>query len=294
MSTVTKLKGLFNNPNLPVLTEEGLLPFYLGKYVQALKAVNFFLSDAQKEAIATFTEKLTEIGAADYVKAFYPFIGSRSNTAAAGVPLIAGDVVEFPSYFSHFAYDQDDNIIGLTRRIVGRGLTLGAFAGISCGVYGASYNKNAHQTPPVFDTFFHSSYGGYRIQSSAALPDERFIIAYRNAETDTVTTASFLSTGLTEAGNVYSIHGLSRTGLFNRAHKINDNPVSYDTGMSTDYIYGASTDDLSTPLVAGADDYVAVKNVTSLFAFNAIIPKSMLPEIINTWKELMQALGKEE
>lgn len=89
MITVTRLKASVNNPDLPVLLDDGtVVNFYVGNYIAKMRSNEYNLSDAQIAALNAFVESGIASGWAQYVKYFLPCVGSLSTPITGAIPLI--------------------------------------------------------------------------------------------------------------------------------------------------------------------------------------------------------------
>lgn len=114
MSTITKIKGVIDNPNLPVITPEGLVNPIYGKFVNSLSEQDYTLTPAQSEAVKAFTNVIADNELAEYIQTIFPFIGSQSNPNGAKVPLFGDALFDFPSNFDGFSYE-NGVINGITK-----------------------------------------------------------------------------------------------------------------------------------------------------------------------------------
>lgn len=111
MSTVTKIKGVFQNSNLPVLTDLGLKDYYVGKFYNRCKEAGTTLTSGQITALESFIESLRDNGIIDNVAAMYPFFGTSSNKATVQIPLIGDTPVVYPSTYTGYTII-NNNVIG--------------------------------------------------------------------------------------------------------------------------------------------------------------------------------------
>lgn len=89
MITVTRLKTSVNNPDLPVLLDDGTVAnFYVGNYIATMRSNEYVLSDAQIAALNAFVNSGISSGWIQYVKYFLPCLGSLTNPITGAVPLI--------------------------------------------------------------------------------------------------------------------------------------------------------------------------------------------------------------
>lgn len=82
MGTLIKIKAKIVNPELPVITEQGILPYYTGVYVNKLAEKGVTLTQTEINAVTAFINSLIEANVIDKIGTFYPYIGNPN------VPLI--------------------------------------------------------------------------------------------------------------------------------------------------------------------------------------------------------------
>ena len=82
MGTLIKIKAEVVNPELPVITEQGILPYYTGVYVNKLAEKGVTLTQTEINAVTAFINSLIEADVIDKIGTFYPYIGNPN------VPLI--------------------------------------------------------------------------------------------------------------------------------------------------------------------------------------------------------------
>lgn len=88
MGTLIKMKLEVNNPELPVLTEQGILPYYTGVYVNKLAEKGIALTQTEINAVTAFINSLIEADLIDKIGTFYPFMGD------VNVPLLGNRELE--------------------------------------------------------------------------------------------------------------------------------------------------------------------------------------------------------
>lgn len=89
MTTLIRMKAEVVNPELPVLTEQGFLPYYTGVYVNRLADKGVTLTQTEINAVTAFVNTLLENGLLGCIGSFYPFMGNPN------VPLIGNKELEF-------------------------------------------------------------------------------------------------------------------------------------------------------------------------------------------------------
>lgn len=89
MGTLIKLKMEVRNPELPVMTEQGILPYYAGLYVNKLADMGVILTQTEVNALSEFVNALNDAGVLDKIDTFYPFMGN------VNVPLVGSTELTF-------------------------------------------------------------------------------------------------------------------------------------------------------------------------------------------------------
>lgn len=118
MSTLTKFNGLIDNPNLPILTTQGLIDQQIGGFLFRLEEQGYTITQQEINAITTFINTIRnhpDYGdMSSYVRAVYPFIGDRNNPSAAKVGIYSDTLFNFSDSFDSFAFDANNKIQGIT------------------------------------------------------------------------------------------------------------------------------------------------------------------------------------
>lgn len=89
MGTLIKMKAEVVNPELPVVTEHGILPYYAGIYVNKLADMGITFTQAEANALAAFINTINDAGVLNKIDSFYPFMGN------VNVPLIGSTELTF-------------------------------------------------------------------------------------------------------------------------------------------------------------------------------------------------------
>lgn len=89
MGTLIRMKAEVNNPELPVVTEQGILPYYEGLYVNKLADMGVTLTQTEVNALSAFISELNDAGVLDKIDTFYPFMGN------VNVPLVGSTELTF-------------------------------------------------------------------------------------------------------------------------------------------------------------------------------------------------------
>lgn len=124
MSTIIKLKAEIDNPNLPVLMENGEIGnYYVGRWFNKCVELGYTPTETELNAIKAFIQNGVSNDWLDFIKYYLPFIGSKDNYMAGAVPLIDKvgnyEMAEYEGGFGSytlekaFAYDANDKIVSL-------------------------------------------------------------------------------------------------------------------------------------------------------------------------------------
>lgn len=89
MGTIIRMKAEVVNPELLVVTEQGILPYYAGTYINKLAEKGVTLTQTEINAVTAFINSLIESNVIDKIGTFYPFMGD------VNVPLIGSKELEF-------------------------------------------------------------------------------------------------------------------------------------------------------------------------------------------------------
>ena len=123
MATVTRLKAVVNNKNLPILTPDGeLTNYYVGMYLNKIEETGYNLSVSEKTAISAFIDSAIQNGYIDYIQYMLPFIGDSAHSKAGIIPLIDNiDNYEMSEYTGEENYDTNffeyDSITGKIKSV---------------------------------------------------------------------------------------------------------------------------------------------------------------------------------
>lgn len=303
MSTITRINGMIDNTSLPIITETGLVPYWLGYYINALADKGYTLTQTQHDAVDAFINTLTQDDIIDAVKLFYPFIGTNANTDAAKVPLIGYKEFNFGSSFEDLQYNVSDEIVGITRTPAISSLKTSDFCNSDCFVMGMSYHKKDTSTSPSsteIDRVINTNNG---IQFRAVVVSSngsRGIALYTNMKNTEGTVGkntfqtNIVPENFNDAGNCYEIIGLNshdNAPYYCRAIKNNNGTLAYAAGSTPNTYYPPSQEDADLSL--SADSYTNINVVTGIVVFNRVLQSSEVSDFINAHKTLNIALGKE-
>lgn len=118
MSTLTKFNGLIDNPNLPILTSQGLIDQQIGGFLFRLEEQGYTITQQEINAVTNFINTIRnhpDYGdMTSYVRAVYPFIGDSNNLSAAKVAIYSDTLFNFQDAFDSFAFDENNKIQGIT------------------------------------------------------------------------------------------------------------------------------------------------------------------------------------
>lgn len=170
MGTLIKIKAEVANPELPVITEQGILPYYTGVYVNKLAEKGVTLTQTEINAVTAFINSLIEADVIDKIGTFYPYIGNPN------VPLIGS---------KEYAYDDvtssNENLDfvggklrGYKKLLSTSGVKLGDLAATDFGVMfgGSMITKVPSNNVPVINALAYFS----NKQETSAYVQLRFAI----------------------------------------------------------------------------------------------------------------------
>ena len=303
MSTITRIKGMIDNTSLPIITETGLVQYWFGYYINALADKGYTLTQTQHDAVDAFINTLTQDDIIDAVKLFYPFIGTKANTAAAKVPLIGYKEFNFGSSFDGFQYNVSDEIVGITKTPAITSLKTSDFCNSECFVMGVSYHKKDTSASPsstAIDRVINTN-NGIQFRAVVASPNgSRGIALYTNMKNTEGTIGknifqtNIVPENFNDAGNCYEILGLNshdNAPYYCRAIKNNNGALAYAAGSTPNRYSPPSQEDADLSLSASL--YTNINVVTGIVVFNRVLQSSEISSFINAHKTLNIALGKE-
>jgi hypothetical protein len=118
MSTLTRFNGMIDNPNLPILTSQGLIDQQIGDFLFRLEEQGYTITQQETNAVTNFINTIRnhpDYGdMTSYVRAVYPFIGDSNNLSAAKVAIYSDTLFNFQDAFDSFAFDENNKIQGIT------------------------------------------------------------------------------------------------------------------------------------------------------------------------------------
>lgn len=283
MSTVTKIKGTFNNPNLPILTAEGLVNYYYGLYINNLAECEFELSTSQKAAVKTFVDYLAGNELIGCIQLMFPFIGSSTNVLAANVPVIGNVKLGFASNFDKIALNGTD-IVGVTQIPAMSTITLEDAQPVR-NLYGAaiSINKKANVTEMYKIISFNNKYQ-IRIYGNKIA----FYGYFSDSESYMVNALNSSLSNISDAGSVYYL-GIYQNGEYVR-YAEKDGEVS-QAEATTPVRPAIQVADVESPVTV-ADNFSASSILTSLTFFNTLLSKEQATLYMQGLKTFMTALGR--
>ena len=299
MSTVTKIKGVIDNYSLPVITPEGLLPYWQGVFVNKLAEKNYTLSTRQKNAVSTFLSEIAEDDVINAVRYLWPFIGNNATPDAAKVPLIGNKDFDFGDSFTDISYNVNNEIIGLTDIPAIASLNTMDFCNDKC------INIASSQiVKPLSSMASPNGKGCYPVVLESAAMQFRAIQynsdvynlgVYTRA---TAFTTTALPENMDDGGNYYAMFGFndhSTTPYYNRYAKINNGAAKRASASDTTRTYTPPTsEDAEKTLTSPNDAQKAFLNtLTGLVVFNRILSVGEMDIFMNAWKKMNIALGKE-
>jgi hypothetical protein len=296
MSTITRIKGTIDNNNLPILTSEGLVPYWYGNFCNLMEDAGYTLSTNQKNAVKAFVESLSEADIIGKVISMFPFVGNTETPNAAKVPIIGETMFEFADGFDGFLLS-DTEIQGINK-IPGGALVFSDISTEHCFNIGLSFIKEDTadlSTNQLFLRFYKKIDNvdtfNYYVQYSS---DNRLRIVY----TPSGSAIGFQNkiAQMSDEGNVYMLGGLgdeTSEKIYNRYAQINSSWYDAAAADDTTRRYQYDTNFASATLATNNINTNVFRGITSLTFFNDILTKQEAVVYMQSLKTLMQALGKE-
>jgi hypothetical protein len=295
MSTVTKIKGEIVNPNFPVLTDRGLKSFYLGKYINALSELGFTLSETQESAVDSFLNTLMNNDVLQFVKCFYPFIGTTTNPSAAKVPIIGEKTMDFPDNFNGFIFDGND-IKGYSKLPIISTFKVSDVAERNnlLGV-AITINKNSSESSSTFiDRLMSFDSTALQVRYQKQSGSEGRLCTYQMLDggRKDALFANTPSTFNTDAAGTYiaaSIYGYNPS-YYNRWVKMVGGSVNQASGTSLHYPNLSSSDMQQSMIETTAFNYV--NYVSTFMAFKGNPNNIQISVIMDALESFITATGK--
>lgn len=305
MTTVTKFKGVIDNSSLPILTPEGLLPYWEGRFVNRLSELDYTLSTTQRNAVKTFLVEISEDEVVNTIRAFWPFIGSSDNIAAAKVPLIGEKNYDFGDSFTSISYNVNQEIIGLTDIPAIPSLNVMDFcdnhqiniaaSSIIKPLSSISSPDGKSLIPVRFQNdvtqfracqYFNSTFSFGIYARIAGTENLNYINSFASPE------------NIADGGNLYIMFGVndkSTRPYYNRYSRLNDSPAKRTSSIDILRLYAPPLpEDAKKTLVSVSSAQTAFLTAfTGLVVFNRILSVSEMDIFMNAWKKMNIALGKE-
>lgn len=299
MSTVTKIKGVITNYDLPVLTEQGLIPYWEGHFVNGLSNQGYTMTPSQEAAIRTFFVSLENTNILEYVRSFWPFLGNSANVNAAKVPLIGTKLFDFNSDFIDFQFNDNNEIVGLTTCPEVSSLNVMDFCDEHCVSLAASYiKKDTHERRQGISRVLNVG-DTIQIRPFQVVETTKCFAIYSNQTTGKGTFPSnHFPDNFDDAGNAYfamSLNDHAVSPYYNRYYKVNDGTEKVGAGTDENRIYAApiSADRIKTVYALSQNGFLEAETLTGLVVFNKVLVKDDLVKFMNALKALNIALGKE-
>ena len=301
MSTVTKIKGTFDNDKLPVLTSEGLKNYYYGKYINGLAGQGYTLTVSQKTAVENFINFLTENNLIKYIQTIFPFIGNSANPKGAKVPMIGDKLLDFADNYDGLVYDSTD-IIGINKNPKVDTLKLGDVQPDK-NLVGAAFSLNKKSTSGATDyndrfMLFSDSAYNLRLQSGnpvSAHVTDKFCMYYRLASSGNSGT-SVINDGYTDAqreaaGSWYGMNIFKNPAGYCRVFDIGGVVKGADSTTYSTYAPALTDADLQSTLIANTT-FTNINALTSITFFKDIMTYDEGVAYISALKTFITALGR--
>jgi hypothetical protein len=130
MGTLIKIKAEIVNPELPVITEQGILPYYTGIYVNKLAEKGVTLTQTEINAVTAFINSLIEADVIDKIGTFYPYIGNPNVPLIGSKEYVYDDVTPNNKNLDFV----DGKLRGYKKLLSTNGIKLGDLAATDFGV----------------------------------------------------------------------------------------------------------------------------------------------------------------
>lgn len=297
MSTITRIKGAIENPSFPVLTPNGLKPYYLGIYENRLNEKGFTLSPSQEDAIIEFLEDISQDEVINHVRSFWPFVGNSSNKNAAKVPLIGSKEFDFDDSFADFVYSGSD-IVGISSTPATSLVGLDFFDEHKMCM-GASFLKaatlNAY-SQQVIERIVNVGGCQYRPMQIGTQYRQSLYLRRSSGGSSPIysTFDSSATIDMTASGHVYEILGLNDHSVkpwYCRYNRNAGGEKARASGSDTTYMYHLSdSDHINNPFTTCSYSYINA--VTGLFVFDKILTTSEMDVFIDALVKMNTALGR--
>lgn len=291
MTTITRIKGVIDNPELPVIIAGGLENFYYGKFVNGLDKQGYYMTTAQQNAVKDFINYLQDNELIEYIQTIFPLIGNSTNVNAAKVPIIGDKLLDFPVDFSGFTFDSSNNIVGIDSMPAINSVKMSDVQP-NDALFGAAVSLNKDATPSFdfyarifdFDGSYHLRYQKYNNK-------EYFAIYGRGDGTLQLCITTNDQLDKTAAGSAYAMAIYeSPDGQYVRYMNFNEATASL-SGSSSSRKPTPTSADLAKTITASS----AVSPVTawtSFTFFNKMMTKSQSVLYMQGLKTFIEALGK--
>jgi hypothetical protein len=297
MSTITRIKGVVDNPDLKILTNEGLVDQTYGKYVNMLADQGYTLDATEKTAVQSFIDTLKANNVDRYIKTCFPFLGNQTNAKAARVPLFGEALFDFADSFDGFSFDGDGRLVGLTRTPA-CSLKLSDIAQSKTRI-GCAYSINKPLTAGSFsiNDILSLKKGNSTISEVRYQNGHIAMYFVREAGTDDVAIANegFTSAQAKQAGTFYYmlyLNNESNNGAYRRwaISPSSDSPKTASSTQDNTKVDFAEADMDATVVET---TYTDISALTGLVFFTYMPYLSELNIIMEAWKQLMLSLGKD-
>lgn len=320
MISVIKLKAQVDNRDLPVLTNDGdITNYYVGQYKNKLLELGYTLTTRQMEAVEAFIEDGINKGWINHIKYFLPFIGNNTIPLAGAVPLIDEiDNYQMSSYTMNedlskiFLYDNAGNIISMGGATVtpndqvlktpiklsdmNKGVNLSvSFAPFVRDNTDLSYFACMLKDGKVIRAVrMNSTSSRFEIATRQNINDSNPVLINVFAPFGEQMDQLFLNR---EAFNLNINYYQDETGNVNYMRYVisaNKTINNYDTGLSTSFVIGDTTDANTGTFNAnfGQNNYTNLIPIRTWAVFNPNIPRTALTDFNSAVFNLNIALGR--
>jgi hypothetical protein len=283
MSTITRIKGNIDNVSFPILTEDGLKSYFLGKFENGLSQYGYYLNASQESAIETFVNGCQEIGVVDSISAMFPFVGNSTCKNAAKVPIFGDIMFDFADSFSDLDYLANNNIKGITRT-PSTSIKVSDVYKSNCVGTAVSFSKINSTNITYNDKLVE-----FTIDVHTRFNNRIGIYCRDNAGLNPHVAADDLSNKAT-SGTIHAMM-ICEGNKYVFAIEKGGSSESKSGTFSTTTI-GLNETDMNLSMTR-VDAWDVVETLTSLTFFDKIVTKEVASAYIALVKQLMSALGRE-
>lgn len=302
MGTLIKIKAEVVNPELPVITEQGILPYYTGVYVNKLAEKGVTLTQTEINAVTAFINSLIEADVIDKIGTFYPYIGNPNVPLIGSKEYVYDDVTPSNENLNFVS----GKLRGYKKLLSTNGVKLGDLAATDFGVMfgGSMITKVPSNDVSVINALAYFSnkqetpaYVQLRFAIDSSTKDFRFAINARD-ESQVILNRTFSPS--IDRSNV--LHNFTFAyGLSNVPPEVTDvlryNRTCYRNGVqianaAANSITGYITNNNLTNLTPQASSNQSEWVMTTFAYFNSILTKDESAAFCEALNTFTAAVGK--